>query len=169
MTILIAEHTFVLIYHQIQINMTDTLNDAVIWFCIGFAFFVLEFLIPGFILFFFGVGAWVVAIVSLFVEVTLNTQIIIFIASSLLTVLLLRSWIRRKLGAYGENSSLLEDEFVGKIAKAETNIVPGAGGKVSFKGTSWDASSDDLIPAGDHVIITETRSILLIVKPTNKL
>lgn len=149
--------------------MIETLNDGVIWFCIGFAFFIIEFLFPGFIFFFFGIGAWIAAIVSLFIDTSLNTQIIIFIVSSLLSVALLRNWIKRKFGTTGVNSNQLEDEFIGKIAKAETPIIPGSGGKVEFKGTSWDASSEEHISAGEHVIITETRSILLIVKPLKSL
>ncbi|TDQ09470.1 NfeD family protein [Pedobacter metabolipauper] len=144
--------------------MIETLDNSVIWFCIGFIFFVLEFMMPGFILFFFGIGAWVVAIVSFFTDITINTQIIIFISSSLFTVVLLRSWIKRKLGKADVNSKQLEDEFIGKIAKAETSIIPGSGGKVEFKGTSWDASSNDIISAGENVMITETKSILLIVR-----
>ena len=149
--------------------MIETLNDSLIWFCIGFVFFVLEFLIPGFILFFFGIGAWVVAAISLFFDVSINLQIILFISSSLLTVLLFRKWVRTKLETIGVNSNKLEDEFIGKVGKAETAIIPGSGGKVEFKGTSWDATSDDVISAGERVLITETRSILLIVKSLNKL
>lgn len=145
--------------------MIDSLNDGLVWFCIGFAFFIMEFLFPGFIFFFFGVGAWVAAIVSFFIDISLNTQLIIFIGSSLVSVVLLRNWIKRKFGVTGVNSNQLEDEFIGKIAKAETAIIPDAGGKVEFKGTSWDAKSEDYIPAGEHVMIIETKSILLIVKP----
>lgn len=144
--------------------LIETLNDALVWFCIGFVFFVLEFLIPGFIVFFFGIGAWVVAFTSLFVELSLNAQIILFIGSSLVTVLLLRNWMKRKLDGENVNSQKLEDEFLGKRALAETAILPGVDGKVEFKGTSWDAKSEDVIAAGEHVVITETRSILLIVK-----
>jgi inner membrane protein len=149
--------------------MIETLNDGLMWFCIGFAFFVIEFLFPGFIFFFFGIGAWITAIVSFFIDISLNTQIVIFIVSSLVSVVLLRNWIKRKFGTTGVNSKQLEDEFIGKIAKAETPIIPGSGGKVEFKGASWDASSEEYISAGEHVIITETRSILLIVKPLKSL
>lgn len=144
--------------------MIETLDPSLIWFGIGFIFFLLEFLIPGFILFFFGIGAWVVAIAALFLDISLNNQIILFIVSSLLTVLLFRKWIKNKFGSMGVNSTQLEDEFIGKVAKAETSMAPGLGGKVEFKGTRWDAISDDIISAGENVIITETKSILLIVK-----
>jgi len=149
--------------------MEILLNSALVWFAIGFAFFLLEFLLPGFILFFFGIGAWVVALLSLFLDISLNTQIVIFIVSSLITVVLFRNWVRRKFGLTGVNAQQLEDEFIGKTAKAETAIKPGENGKVQFKGTSWDAASDAIISAGDNVLILETRSILLIVTPIKSL
>ncbi|SFG65864.1 NfeD family protein [Pedobacter insulae] len=144
--------------------MNEIFNNAVIWFCIGFVFFLLEFVFPGFVLFFFGVGAWVVAIASFFFDLSLNTQVLLFIVSSLASVLLFRNWIKRKFGSSDVNSSELEDEFVGKTAIAETAISPDAKGKVEFKGTSWDATSDEFIAAGESVLITATKSILLIVK-----
>jgi membrane protein implicated in regulation of membrane protease activity len=149
--------------------MNEILNGALIWFCIGFILFALEFAIPGFILFFFGIGAWMVAIVCFFTDVSLNTQITLFIASSLVTVLLFRNWLRRKIGNSGVNSKQLEDEYIGKVAKAETSISPGKSGKVTFKGASWEASSEDIIAPGENVIITETRSIILIVKSIKSL
>jgi membrane protein implicated in regulation of membrane protease activity len=146
--------------------MEDLLNSAVLWFGIGMVFFLLEFILPGFILFFFGIGAWIVAILTLFTDISLNIQLIIFLASSLMSVLLFRNWIKSKLGMDSKSPQILEDEYVGKIARAETAIAPGIHGKVEFKGASWDATSNDTIAAGEDVIITETRSILLIVKST---
>lgn len=144
--------------------MEVLLNIAVIWFIIGLVFFLLEFVIPGFILFFFGIGAWIVAIISLFADISTNIQLIIFLTSSIVSVLLFRNWVKVKLGINKKSPQVLEDEFVGKTAKAETPIAPGMNGKVYFKGTSWDASSDDTIAAGDNVVITGNRSILLIVR-----
>jgi membrane protein implicated in regulation of membrane protease activity len=144
--------------------MNEFFNNAVIWFCIGFAFFLLEFVLPGFILFFFGVGAWIVALAAFFFDLSLNAQLLLFIVSSLISVLLLRNWLKRKFGDSDVNVSKLEDEFVGKVAVAETSIGPGANGKVEFKGTSWEATSDDAIAVGESVMITATRSIILIVK-----
>ena len=142
---------------------------AVIWFFIGLLLFLLEFALPGFILFFFGAGAWIVAIVALFTDISLNTQLIIFLGSSLLNVLLFRNWIRTKLGMGKKSPQALEDEFIGQSAKAETSIAPGMNGKVSFRGTSWEAASNDTIAAGENVIITGNKSILLIVSSTQSI
>ena len=144
--------------------MDNLLSNSVLWFIIGFAFFLFEFIIPGFILFFFGIGAWIVALLLLFLDIDINIQILIFLGSSLTTVLLFRKWVKEKLGVINDSPQILEDEFIGKTGIAETPIAPGKNGKVNFKGTSWDAYSDDTIDAGQNVLIAGTRSILLIVK-----
>lgn len=143
-------------------------NPPVLWFIAGFAFFLLEFVVPGLILFFFAVGAWVVAILCLFFDLSINTQLIIFLVSSLLTILLFRKWVKKIMWSR-KHSSEIEDEFLGKTGKAETFIGPGQNGKVDFKGTSWDARSEDTIQKGENVTIIGNDSILLIVKSTKTL
>lgn len=145
------------------------MQAAVIWFIIGFILFVLEFVVPGLILFFFAVGAWIVALLTLFIDLSINAQLIIFVISSILSILLLRKWVKKILYGNKLSTELLEDEFLGKIARAETTIAPGKNGKVDFKGTSWQAASEDFIEPEENVIITGNESILLIVKSTKKL
>jgi membrane protein implicated in regulation of membrane protease activity len=148
--------------------MEDFKNPAVIWFIAGFILFLLEFVVPGLILFFFAVGAWIVAILSLFLDFSINTQLIIFLTSSVLTILLFRKWVK-KIIWIRKHSSEIEDELIGKTGKAETFIGPGQNGKVDFKGTIWDARSEDTINKGENVIIIGNDSILLIVKSTKPL
>lgn len=146
--------------------MESFLNNAVIWFGLGLALFLLEFLLPGFILFFFGVGAWIVAIMTFFFDVSINTQLIVFVISSIVSVLLFRNWVKRRFGMGLSSADALPDEFVGKLAVAETMILPGKNGRVEFRGTEWDACSEETIRPGENVIITRIDSILLYVKPT---
>jgi membrane protein implicated in regulation of membrane protease activity len=143
-------------------------NVAVLWFVAGFVLFLLEFIVPGLILFFFGVGAWIVAILSLFVDLSINTQIILFLAAAVITIVLFRRSMKNFLWTR-KQSSEIEDEFIGKTGIADTLIAPGQIGKVSFKGTTWDASSEDTILPGEHVTIIGNESILLLVKSTKPL
>jgi membrane protein implicated in regulation of membrane protease activity len=143
-------------------------NPAVIWFIAGFILFLLEFAVPGLILFFFAVGAWIVAILSLFFDFSINTQLVIFLTSSVLTILLFRKWVK-KIIWIRKHSSEIEDELIGKTGKAETFIGPGQNGKVDFKGTIWDARSEDIINKGENVTIIGNDSILLIVRSTKPL
>jgi inner membrane protein len=140
-------------------------NPPVIWFIVGFLFFLLEFVVPGLILFFFAVGAWIVALLSLFIDLSINTQLLLFVFSSVLTILLFRKWVKKIVWSKRYNSEI-EDEFIGKIAKAETFISTGQPGKVNFKGTSWTARSEDNIAPGETVTIIGNDSIVLIVKST---
>jgi membrane protein implicated in regulation of membrane protease activity len=138
-------------------------NAAVIWFIVGFVFFLLEFVVPGLILFFFAVGAWTVAVLTLFFDFSINIQLLIFLGSSILSIILFRRWVK-KIISHQKNPTELEDEFLGKTGIAETFIGPGKDGKVDFKGTSWNARSADIIEPGENVIITGNESILLIVQ-----
>ena len=144
--------------------MESFYDAAVIWFILGFILFLLEFAVPGLILFFFAVGAWIIAVISLVTDVSINTQLVIFLGSSLLTLVLFRRWLKKLIWSNKESHELIEDEFLGKTAEAETAISPGQNGKVYFKGTSWDATSEDLIDKGEQVTIIGNDSILLIVK-----
>ena len=148
--------------------MESFYNAAVIWFIAGLIFFLLEFAVPGLILFFFAVAAWTLAILCLFLDISINTQLLIFLAGSILTILLFRKWVK-KIIWLKKNPTELEDEFLGKTGKAETFIGPGQTGKVDFKGTSWNARSEEVIEKGENVTITGNESILLIVKSTKTL
>lgn len=149
--------------------MDSFLSAAVLWFIIGFIFFLLEFAIPGFILFFFGLGAWVTAIASLMGDISINMQLVIFLGTSILTVLLFRNWVKNKLGMMKSNKQSLPDEIIGKMATAETKIGPGHQGEVSFKGANWQANSEDQIEPGEEVQIIANESIILFVKSIKSL
>lgn len=138
---------------------------AVIWFIIGFVLFLLEFVLPGLILFFFAIGAWIVALLCFFIGIPLDLQLIIFLGSSVLAILFFRKWVKKILWSR-KHISEIEDELIGKTGKAETFIAPGKNGKVDFKGTIWDARSEDAIEPGELVTIIGNESILLIVKST---
>ncbi len=140
-------------------------KPEVVWFIIGLVLALLEFLIPGLIVLFFGVGAWITAICYLLFEPGLNGQILIFIISSLLALFLLRKSLKKMF--FKENpdrEDTLEDEFIGRIAVVEETIHQDKPGKVEFKGTNWSAVSDETIKKGRRVKIIGKESIILRVK-----
>lgn len=141
-------------------------RPELIWFLIGLLLFLAELVVPGFVIFFFGVGAWVTALFCLLFDPGINLQIIIFAVSSVLSLLALRRIIQKKV-FYGkeEKAEAVEDEFTGKEAEALIAFGPGEKGKVEFKGTTWSAESDSSIKAGQRVVIIEKDSFSLIVEP----
>ena len=138
------------------------------WFLLGLAFFLLELVIPGFVIFFFGFGAWITSLVCLVATPGLDLQIIIFSITSILSLLLLRKMLTRRFFKEGGDApETLGDEFIGKEAIALGDIPKGAKGRVEFKGTPWTARASDDIKSGQNVEITSKESINLIVKPKN--
>jgi len=148
-------------------TIKDFLQPEIIWFLVGLVLLIFEFILPGLIIAFFGVGAWVVALVCLITDVGINTQLIIFIIASVLSLLCLRKWLKGIfLGHTGSKQNLKEnlDEFVGQRAVVKKKIVPKVGGKVEFHGTNWLAQADEEIAEGVMVEIISKDNITLKVK-----
>jgi membrane protein implicated in regulation of membrane protease activity len=144
-------------------------RPEIIWFIIGLVLFLLELVLPGFVIFFFGVGAWITALLCLLANPGINLQVIVFAATSVLSLLALRKMIQKRFFYSKEElSRAVEDEFTGGEATALTDIEPGKTGKVEFKGTSWKAESDSVIREGARVIIKDKENFKLIVEPKNK-
>jgi inner membrane protein len=141
-------------------------KPEVVWFIIGLVLFLLELVIPGFVIFFFGVGAWATALLCLIAHPGINLQAIVFAVTSILSLLGLRKMIQKRFFYSKEElSKEVEDEFSGKEAVAITDLEPGKNGKVEFKGTQWKAESASSIREGDRVTIKEKQDFKLIVEP----
>lgn len=141
-------------------------KPEMIWFMIGLVLFLLELVIPGFVIFFFGLGAWVTALVCLIADPGINIQALIFVVVSVLALVGLRKIIAKKFFYSKDNrSEEVEDEFTGKEAIAITDFGTDKNGKVEFKGTNWKAESAFAIKAGQTVIIIEKENFKLFVEP----
>lgn len=141
---------------------SEFLTPAVIWFLIGLGFFLLELVVPGLIIFFFGLGAWVTSLCCVLFEPGLNVQLLIFVVTSVVSLLLLRKSLKHRFfNANSDDADVLEDEFIGKTAIAEEAIEKGMRGKVHFKGTLWTVIPDSDIAVGDKVKIVNKDSLTL--------
>ncbi|MCH7920982.1 MAG: NfeD family protein [Planctomycetes bacterium] len=143
-------------------------KPELMWFLVGFAFFLLEFMLPGLICVFFAVGAWIVAIVCLVVPVSFNLQLVIFMVASILLLLVLRQKLKGVFLGHTRNAQELTEtlkEFVGERAVVVEAITPQAGGKVELHGTRWSAFADRDIAEGASVEVTSKENLTLKVKP----
>jgi len=136
------------------------------WFFMGLVLFLFELFTPGFFIFFFGLGAWVTALVCLIGDPGVNLQIIIFAVVSVLSLIGLRKIIKKKLFYSREDvSEKIEDEFTGRDALAKTDFGRDKTGKVEFKGTEWKSRSSSEVKEGQIVVIIEKDNFTLIVEP----
>jgi membrane protein implicated in regulation of membrane protease activity len=145
-------------------------NPELFWFIIGLVLLLLELITPGFFVFFFGLGAWITAVVCLIgnPDHITSFQMIIFAVTSVITLVALRRIIQKKF-FYNKNkqSDDVEDEFTGKEAIATVDFSSDKKGKVEFKGTTWSAESNSEVKKGQTVIIIEKESFKLKVEPKN--
>jgi len=147
--------------------LRDFAQPEVIWFLIGLVLLFAEMMIPGLIIAFFAFGAWVVATVSLFRSLSLNEQLALFIASSVLSLVVARSWLKGLFSGYvssrQEPNENLND-FVGQRVVVTETITAKLPGKVEFHGTSWLAAADEEIAEGSVVEIEDKDNLTLKVK-----
>ena len=142
-------------------------RPELIWFLVGIVLLVLEFELPGLIVFFFGVGAIIVAILCLIFKLSIDMQLIIFIVASLACLIVLRKWLKGIFYGHVKAKQDIKKEmndFVGERAVVKEKITAGLGGKVKLHGTNWEAEADEEIEAGEIVEIIGKENITLKVK-----
>jgi membrane protein implicated in regulation of membrane protease activity len=147
----------------------EFLKPELIWFLVGLIMLLFEFALPGLIIFFFGVGAWVVAGLCFFLPLSIEWQLLIFLVTSVVCLLVLRKFLKRVFfGRIVDDPSASEfaDENVGKEAVVETRIAPHTPGKIELNGTLWKAISDHTIETNTTVTILAKDNLTFTVKPT---
>ena len=142
-------------------------NPVLVWFFVGMVMFLLELVAPGLIVFFFGVGAWIVAVIFYFVPISVNEQLVLFLAASLISLIFIRRWLKETfLGHMKAQQSLQEemDDITGKKVVVIEDITPQKAGKVELYGTHWTAEAAENISAGTTVEVVSRDSVTLKVK-----
>lgn len=131
----------------------------VIWFLAGTVFLLAELALPGFVMLFFALGAFVAALAAYALGIGTGGQFVIFLAASLAGLLLLRRMFLRVFRgrthspAEGEAETGLDDIGAGKPAVATRAMGPGRPGEIKFRGSFWRAQSAEAIGEGENVVI----------------
>ena len=148
-------------------NLSEILaNPAVIWFLVGLGFLILEFVVPGLIILFFGVGCWFVSLWILIApDFSFSYQLLIFLITSILSLVLFRKSLKKWLYDKQNDADGDFDGYIGKHCVADSDFLSGIGGKVSFNGSLWNAHSDKEVKKGDTLIVKAVEGISLIVEP----
>lgn len=149
--------------------MEQWIDPELAWFLVGLLLLLAELVTPGFVVIFFGVGAWVTALLIAFgLLPSFNAQLLTFMVASVVALLLFRKkgkslFEGRRGGGYGANEAV--DSIVGEKAVVVADIAPNVTGKVEFNGSHWQAEADVAIAKGTTVSVVERRNLTLIVKP----
>jgi len=134
----------------------DTLIPTwLIWFILGFVFAFLELFLPSFILIFFAIGCWGSTLILLLWDLSLTQQILMFIVTSIISLLLLRKWL---IQTFRGISDVVQDQDFddfprGEHVQVSKIITPDKMGRVQYRGTDWDAVAEEMIEPGEIVEI----------------
>ncbi len=145
------------------------MDPWLIWFLVGLALIFSEFFLPGIVLIFFGLAAWIVAAFSFpgFLG-SIALHLALFAASAIVLTVCLRGVIWRLMrDSHQQLPGQLDefDEFTGKSVQVLTDFAgPGALGKVEFKGAEWKARSEDELSTGDTAEIVSLDGLTLNIR-----
>ena len=127
------------------------------WLVGGLGLVALELATPsGFFVMFFGVGALVTGLAAGAGLVTGDVAPwVLFTVASVLSLLLFRGKIQKLVEHSGPRKPV--DSLVGEIAFPGEAMAPGAVGRVSLRGTTWDARNEGHTPLGANQRCRVTR------------
>jgi len=137
-----------------------------VWIIAGIVLILLEFVIPGLIVIFFGVGALVTGL-AMFMGMpdSHGLPFIVFAVVSLGSLLLLRRQFASVFKGGSVGGGGVDDDLIGKTAVVLSWESGSSGcGKIEFRGTSWNALGDESFKAGEHVRIVGREGLALKVE-----
>ena len=140
---------------------------AWIWLYIGAFLMLAELVSPGFVIFFFGLGAATVALFKwIFPSMPLSWQLALFSVFSIIYLLVLRRYVKKIFAGDTEAKDQLENEHVGRIGKVVAAITPVVPGRVLLGDAEWSAEADERIEAGATVKVVAQHNLTMRVIPT---
>ena len=139
-----------------------------LWLGSGIFLMAIEFLVPGLVMVFVGLGALTVALgMHLGYIDEIVQQFITFFISSIIYLLTLRFLVLRFVPSVTRKENIDEDEEVmGSIVEIVADINSGEFGRVEHSGSSWQARAegDQTILKGEQVKIIGRDNITWIVQ-----
>ncbi|TGL55182.1 NfeD family protein [Leptospira kemamanensis] len=141
-------------------------NTPYLWIILGIILLFSEFLLPGTFVMFLGVGAIFTGILSRLVPMEFYTQVIVWVISSFVSILLGGSLIKKFFKSESSVDPFIKDDYLNQIVPVEIDVlVDRHGGKIRFQGTLWDAiSKESKIPKGEYVRILSRENLTFTVE-----
>lgn len=129
--------------------------SSLLWAIVGLLLILAEFVVPQFVVFFFGLGALFNAVlVAVIPGLTgrLPLQLLIWGVTSGVSLIALRRYAARWFR--GEEGNQSDDVDAGRTATVTERITPEQPGRIAFHGTTWTAVAfDETIEVGETVTI----------------
>ena len=138
------------------------MESIIFWIIIAAVAIIIDIATSNFLFVWFAVGA-IIAMLGSFIGLTFGIQVIIFLVISLITVSLGYPWAKKKFKNSTVRTPLMEEKYIGRVMKAEENILERA--KVKVDGIYWTVvNTGEEINSGDNFKIIGIDGIKLIIK-----
>lgn len=139
---------------------------SIFWAIAGIVLIISEFFIPGFVIFFFGAGALLNALLTAVIPPLASSvliQVLVWLGFSGLSLFTLRKYFSRIFKGRLLNGFSSTDKAGTKVEVVE-DIGPGKVGRIRFQGTTWRAGSDtESFKAGETVEILKKEGLTFVV------
>jgi membrane protein implicated in regulation of membrane protease activity len=132
----------------------------------GMFLMLLELVVPGFVIFFFGLSALTVG-GGCFVfgdSFTLNMQLAAFSIFSILYLVLLRRLFKNIFMDAKSDTAGLTDEYVGRTGTVIQAIRPPRSGRVAIGDSEWTAVAETVLEEGVEVEVVSRSNLTVAVK-----
>jgi len=134
------------------------------WWIVGLLLIGLEVLAPGTVFLWFGISAILVGTLALFVDLSWQASLVIFLVLSFVSLIAGRYMMSRMSSEAGDPGlNRRGSRYIGRRYVLETPLQQGSG-KLSIDDTVWRITGPDL-PAGTTVTVEEIDGARLVVKP----
>lgn len=139
-------------------------SPHLLWIVIGLVLMMLEFVVPGFVIIFFGAGGVLTGLLTwLLPDLPGWSQLLVFLLTSIGSLLVFRKFMPGE-SVTEEEMAGVKTCFIDDTALVTQSIDPYAGGKIELNGVTWGATSDEAIPAGLKVVIVSRKGLSFVVK-----
>ncbi len=138
-----------------------------LWLYFGAFLMLMELLVPGFVVFFFGLSASTVGLCKFAFgdAFTLTWQLAAFSAFSILYLVVLRRWLKKLfMGGRVETKTDFDNEYVGRVGRVVEAINPPLAGRVIIGDAEWTATSDEPMAAGATAEVVSQSNLTMKVK-----
>lgn len=137
------------------------------WFTLGICLIILEMLLPGIFLMWFGVSALIVGFITLIITMSINAELVLFaitsICSVILVIIIMRKQSPNTQATVTHNLNQIRgSEFIGMQFTLDSNV-QNQQGKLNIGDTVWLLKGPDAV-AGTDITITNVENNALIFK-----
>ena len=138
------------------------MSAVIFWIIVAAVVIAIDMVTSNFLFAWFAVGAFVAMIADL-LGVTFGVQVVLFLVVNLITVSVGYPWAKRKFKEGVKRTPLMEENYIGRVMKAEEDIVDRA--KIKVDGIYWTVQNlGEVIKKDESFKITGIEGIKLINK-----